>query len=266
MTESDQEKKETEKTKKSSLVFIIILFAVLVVILGIGLYKNSKSVEENTETSQTSEAQKETNVQAEADITENDAVLTDEELELNVALDVAAAAKPRILGNPDAPVKISEHSSFTCPHCATFHKENFKKIKADFIDTGIAYLVFDDFPRNKFDLQIGAIARCVPEESYFKFIQLLFETQRDWLDDDYVSYITQNAKMTGASEKMIAACLESEELQEALAKNRQKTMEAHEITGTPAIVINDTVVMNALTPYPTIKIAIEKALAENTQE
>ena len=40
------------------------------------------------------------------------------------------------IGNPDSTVTVIEYASFTCPHCAAFHADNFKKLKADFIDTG----------------------------------------------------------------------------------------------------------------------------------
>ena len=40
------------------------------------------------------------------------------------------------LGVIDAPVKMIEYASFTCPHCANFHADVFPKLKADYIDTG----------------------------------------------------------------------------------------------------------------------------------
>ena len=51
-----------------------------------------------------------------------------------------AAAVPEVkdfsIGSPDAPVKIVEYASFTCPHCAHFAEEVFKPLKRDYIDTG----------------------------------------------------------------------------------------------------------------------------------
>ena len=40
------------------------------------------------------------------------------------------------LGDENAPVTFIEYASFTCPHCARFHQNQFKELKADFIDTG----------------------------------------------------------------------------------------------------------------------------------
>ena len=40
---------------------------------------------------------------------------------------------PMTLGNPDAPVKIVEYASFTCPHCATFHLDVLPNIKEKYL-------------------------------------------------------------------------------------------------------------------------------------
>ena len=40
------------------------------------------------------------------------------------------------LGAKNAPIQMTEYASYTCPHCRTFHKDVFQKLKADYIDTG----------------------------------------------------------------------------------------------------------------------------------
>ena len=42
----------------------------------------------------------------------------------------------RVLGDPDAPVTVIEYASYTCGHCGNFHADQFKKLKAEYIDTG----------------------------------------------------------------------------------------------------------------------------------
>ncbi len=61
-----------------------------------------------------------------------------------VDIDLELALTERVIGNPDAPVKISEHSSFTCGHCGNFHKNVFEQFKTNWLDSGKAYLVFSD--------------------------------------------------------------------------------------------------------------------------
>ena len=131
----------------------------------------------------------------------------------SAAFNVEALSAPRILGNPDAPIKISEHSSFTCGACRAFHDVNYQKIKADFIDTGKAYLVFDDFPRNGVDVVVGAVARCVPDNAYFNFVQLVFNTQDQWSQNrNFADHIKQNAVLAGADAEQVDQCFDSKEL------------------------------------------------------
>ncbi len=183
-----------------------------------------------------------------------------------VEFNLEKAATPRIVGNPDAPLKISEHSSFTCGGCAAFHANNYKEIKRNYIDTGKAYLVFDDFPRNQVDIIVGAAARCVPEEAYFNFTQLLFETQKQWVGkDNFVDYIKQNAKFAGADASQIDACLNSDELKETLADRQNKAYREHGVQSTPTLVLNDGPTISGLAPYDQIKAAFDKAIQEATQ-
>lgn len=248
---------------KSPLNLVLIVFLAIAVIIGIGFYK--RTIPDTTDVSNdthtiTEQTQHEPETQQQVESTETATVqiapLTEAETE--------ALAKPRILGNPEAPIKISEHSSFTCPACALFHKENFKKIKKDYIDTGKAYIVYDDFPRNQPDVLIGAIARCVPEQGYFNFIQVLFETQKDWsnLGNTYVDHIKNTALFAGADTNKIEQCLQSTQLHEILAKGAQNANETHNVTGTPTLVINDKTTISGLSSYEEIKKVLDSTLGQ----
>lgn len=264
----DQSNETTEKTKKSPIGLIFIVLALLALIIMVGLANNVKiTPPEATETAEAAEAVETTKQDTSADATATQITQATDGAEtttqeVSADFDLEKASTPRILGNPDAPIKISEHSSFTCGACAMFHKSNFKMIKEEYIDTGKAYIVFDDFPRNKYDIIIGSVARCVPETAYFNFIQLLFETQKDWLNEEYLAHLKQNAKLTGASEAQINNCLNSTELHEALAKRQKAANENHGVESTPTLVINDSVLVSGLDPYATIKAALEAALVK----
>ncbi|MGN7438524.1 MAG: thioredoxin domain-containing protein [Alcanivorax sp.] len=177
------------------------------------------------------------------------------------AFDVQQASTPRILGDKNAPVKIVEHSSFTCPHCAHFHSDTYHKLKADYIDTGKAYLVFDDFPLKGADVVVGALARCVPESSYFKFVEFVFKDQQQWMaNPKFVDYLKQNAQLMGASDAELQKCLDSQELQQAIALRGHNAYENKGVKGTPSLIINDGTPVNALIPYTDIKKIIDEEL------
>jgi protein-disulfide isomerase len=178
-------------------------------------------------------------------------------------LNIEELVKPRILGNPEAPLKISDHSSYTCGACASFHLESFDKIKAEYLDTGKAYLIFDDFPRNGTDVAIGAIARCIPDSDYFKFVELIFKSQNTWMrSKDPLNFIKQNAKLTGADPKMIDKCAEDQELHEALAAHGQSVYENLGVNSTPTFIINDKERLVGNVLYSQFKKAIEAELVK----
>lgn len=45
----------------------------------------------------------------------------------------APTVEPVTYGNPEAPLVIEEFASFTCPHCAHFHKETLPEMKKEFL-------------------------------------------------------------------------------------------------------------------------------------
>ena len=46
------------------------------------------------------------------------------------------------MGSNDAPVTIIEYASFTCPHCASFHKNVFPSLRKNYIDTGKVKFIY----------------------------------------------------------------------------------------------------------------------------
>lgn len=176
-------------------------------------------------------------------------------------------ATPRVLGDPNSPIEIREHSSFSCGHCKRFHETNFKEIKKDYIDTGKAHIVFDDFPRNIVDLSAGVVARCVPDAAYFNYIQLLFETQDDWaFKGEHLEYLKQNAKLIGLTDEQIDACLNNQKLQDALAQSAQTANQKHGVSSTPTLVINGKTVIPGLAPYEDLKKALDAELEKSATE
>ena len=65
------------------------------------------------------------------------------------------------LGPEDASVTVMEYASFTCPHCANFHKGPFKQLKADYIDTGKVRFVYRDVYFDRFGLWASMVETCL---------------------------------------------------------------------------------------------------------
>jgi protein-disulfide isomerase len=168
----------------------------------------------------------------------------------------------RTLGQPGAPVTIYEFSSFTCPHCAAFHAETLPKIKAEYIDTGKAKLVFRDFPLDRLALAASIVARCVKPGQYFGFVDLLYRDQKAWATaKDPLAELKTRARIAGVGDEQVNACLNDQVLLTTLQQRRDAASKEFAITSTPAFVIGGETVSGAM-PYETFRAAIEAALAK----
>ena len=78
------------------------------------------------------------------------------------------------LGSKSAPLTVLEYAAPTCPHCAHFDMDIFPQFKKDYIDTGKVFFIFRVFPLNPVDVAAEAMARCLPEDNYFQFLDLLY--------------------------------------------------------------------------------------------
>lgn len=173
-----------------------------------------------------------------------------DEMAESVNIDVTAALQERILGNPSAPVKISEHSSFTCGHCGKFHQDVFVKLKEEFIDTGKAYLVFSDFPLNGPALHASMVARCLPQDKFFNFVDMLFERQEDWAyDAGYLTFLKQKAVQNGLTPAEFQACLKNQELRAGILNRMQAAQAQWQVRATPSFVINNKTLIGGALPF-----------------
>ncbi len=152
------------------------------------------------------------------------------------------------LGAEDAPVTMIEYSSFTCPHCANFHKDVFPDLKKDYIDTGKVRFIYREVYFDRFGLWAGMLARCAGEDKYFGFVDLLMRQQREWLGGGEPATIVANlkklGKIAGMDDDTMEACLLDQETAKALVEEYQKTSTADDISGTPTFMINGEQVPN----------------------
>ena len=87
------------------------------------------------------------------------------------------------LGDPDAPVTMIEYASFTCPHCADFHANQFKKLKKDYIATGKVHFIYRDVYFDRFGLWASMVARCGGEDRFFGITDMIYAQQKEWIGD-----------------------------------------------------------------------------------
>jgi protein-disulfide isomerase len=166
------------------------------------------------------------------------------------------------LGSADAPVTMIEYGSYTCPHCAAFHAENFPKLKAEYIDTGKVRFVYREVYFDRLGLWAGMLARCQGGERYFGIADLLFTNQQDWARKETapeaVEAMMALGRQAGLADADMQACIQDQATAESLVAEFQKNYEADEIEGTPTFIIGGKKVSNG--PWEDIKAEIDAAL------
>ncbi len=147
-----------------------------------------------------------------------------------------------VLGNPDATVEVIEYASFTCPHCANFHANQFKEIKKNYIDTGKIKFVYREIYFDRFGLWASMIARCGGEMRYFGIADMIYEKQREWTAGGDPVVIADNlrniGKVAGLSDADLDACMQDGEKAQALVSWFEENSTRDEIASTPSFMIN----------------------------
>src|SRR3954466_4069925 len=83
------------------------------------------------------------------------------------------------MGNPDAPVKLIEYGSRSCPHCAAFDAEGFPVLKAGPIAAGKLSYEFRDFPvHGPIDMGPILVGHCVEPAQFFPMLDQMMASQQ----------------------------------------------------------------------------------------
>ncbi len=167
-----------------------------------------------------------------------------------------------VMGKSDAPITIFEYASLTCPHCAEFNVETLPKVKAAWIDTGKAKLIYRNFPLDQLALKAAVVARCGPPEHYYGFIDELFHSQVNWAGaTDPLAALQRIALLGGISADKFTACMDDKKLQEQILGERLVAQNQYGINSTPTFFVNGTKVVGAL-PYDDFAKALSAAAGE----
>jgi protein-disulfide isomerase len=168
------------------------------------------------------------------------------------------------MGNPDAPIKLIEYASLTCPHCAEFAAESGEELRGDFVDSGRVSFEFRNFVRDPIDLAGALLTRCGAPETFFPLTHEVFTSQQSIFqkaqgagEDAFAkaAALPGNqrfialAQLTGMIDLFAArgiarnqaeACLADAGAAEALAKATEQQGKEFGVEGTPTFLINGT--------------------------
>lgn len=166
-----------------------------------------------------------------------------------------------LMGNPQAPIKIVEYGSLTCPHCGEFSEKGAATIRDKWVASGRVSYEFRHFVRDGLDLTLGLLTRCGQPETYFALTEQVFANQKTLFDglkgrDAQMQAAMQSPPAQrfqaiadaaglapffaarGVSVDQAKACLSQTATAETMAKQTTEQGDKYQIEGTPTFLIN----------------------------
>lgn len=151
------------------------------------------------------------------------------------------------LGDPNAPITVTEYASVTCPGCAYWHINVWEDFRKKFVDTGKVRFIFREFPAGNPRLAMAGhlLANCADDKYYFDMINVQFKRQQAILNDPKAEFL-RLAKNVGMSEADFEACMVNTEEKARLDAVYEMAID-NGVTGTPNFFINGKLVKSTNT-------------------
>jgi len=166
----------------------------------------------------------------------------------------------RILGNPDAPVKIVEYADFQCPYCKLVEGKVAQLVQ-DYVQTGKASLEFRNFAFLGDESVLAAEASLCAEDQgkYGAYHAALFSIQGRENSGVYNTDKLQDlAKEVGLDTATFKDCLTNHRHRQEVLDERQLGRQAG-VTSTPYFLVNQTPILGDR-PYGDFKKVIDAEL------
>ena len=172
------------------------------------------------------------------------------------------------MGNPNAPIKLIEYASLTCPHCAAFSQESSEALKSKYVASGKVSYEFRSYLLHGQDVMATLVVSCGGAEPFFSIVEATYAQQQEWLGKlialpqaeqqriqalpiaaqntaiATASGLDQLVAMRGVPKDAIARCLADPKKPDALLKVRDVANTQFNLQGTPTFIINGSVVPN----------------------
>jgi len=79
-----------------------------------------------------------------------------------------------VMGNPNAPVKLIEYGSLSCPHCAKLAQEGFATLTGNYVASGKMSLEFRSFAIHPQDVPLTMLVECGGPDTFFPLTEELY--------------------------------------------------------------------------------------------
>lgn len=167
-----------------------------------------------------------------------------------------------LAGNPDAPIKLVEYGSFTCPACAAFSVGGSQPLRDTYVNSGRVSYELRSVPiHGMVDLVITRLFECAPKEAVHSLAEQVWGNLSTVVDpisanaagieqaialpepQRYVAYAEQGQLLDffaarGISTDQARQCLANAPAIKALAGRLQAQNQKDGVTGTPTFFLN----------------------------
>jgi len=166
-----------------------------------------------------------------------------------------------LLGNPDAPIKLTEFGALSCSHCAEFAEKSFAKLRDDYIASGRVSYELRYFMLNALDVPAVLLATCGAPEATIPLSEQFWGWQHTMFDNLKANEaIFQSAQTQPATQRFAtiakaggmdeffaqrgiaaaqgAACLADTAKAEKLVAQTEAATKEYDVSGTPTFLLN----------------------------
>ena len=167
-----------------------------------------------------------------------------------------------LMGNPNAPVKLLEYASITCPHCAEFSEQGGAIVRDRYVRSGQVSWEYRPYMIFPTDPGIFMLLRCLGPQAFFRVSEQLYADQRNWaarlqtIPPEQARQLEgmppaqqaalliratgldQFFRQRGLPETRMNACLADPNNLQQLGEITRRATEEDNVTGTPTFFIN----------------------------
>ena len=143
-------------------------------------------------------------------------------------------------GNVDAKIKLIMFESLTCSHCGNFHKNVYPSLKENFIDKGLVYIEFRNFPLDIAALNASKIAHC-KNDGNSEILHYLFINQKQWVKGNSIEELNKNIKNFIDKSNFnlnFDQCINNKKVEDHILEDRIEGVKKFKIEATPTLIIN----------------------------
>jgi len=174
----------------------------------------------------------------------------------------------KTMGNPKAPVVLIEYGAPSCSICAYFFQNTFPQLKRNYIDTGKIFYVFRVFPLRELDGDAEKMARCLPEDKYFPFIDQLWRNQPKWDNAEYPGIadphaaLVQEGRIAGMTAEQVDQCINNKSEDDRINKVAAEAEQRYSINATPTFILDGVPQSAGNIPYDQMSKTLDAEIAK----